>query len=236
MINSKFKSRFFLTLSMVACFVGALHSKPVAWNVVPTTESVLIQDSRWHTLSGKEKSVMLQIMSHQFLVAIEALKNDTAMYQSLSSKYDFLAMSHDDVFQFFLLSQGVRITDQGIQRARYCMQQLLDFGLSPNHKLSNGDTVLHDAIKAQNWSVVEVLLRAQADVTLTDAAGKTPFDYVRLSDMKHMWFHGGSGALLYKHLTLCQKARANLPESGTVVLMAILAATAYGYYKVVIAK
>lgn len=205
MINSNFKSRFFLTLSMAACFMGVLYPKPVNWNVVPTTGSVLIQDPRWHTLSSKEKSVMLQIMSKQILVALETLKNDTAMYQSLSSKYDLLTMSFSDYdysFRFFLLSQGVRITDQAIQASRYHMQELFDFGLSPNHKLSNGDTLLHNAIKNKDWSAVEILLRAQADVTLTDGAGKTPFEYVKMSDMAI--YHVGK--LTYKQLTALSKS------------------------------
>ena len=234
MIKSNFQSRFFLCMSMAACFMGVLRSEDVTWHVVPETESVLIQDHRWHTLTGKAKSVMLQIVGNECQAAAQALKDDAATYQMLSGKYDLLAMSYTDkTLTFFLMSQGVKITDQAIKAFCYNMTQFLEFGLSPNHTLSNGDTILHNAIKNKDWRTVEVLLEAHADVTLTDAAGKTPFEYVTLSDESSYYFVNNK-SLLYKHLTWCQKVRSACPRSETVIQAVCLAAMVYGYYKAVI--
>ncbi len=236
MIKSNFQSRFFLCMSMAACFMGVLRSEGVSWHVVPETESVLIQDPRWHTLSSKQKSVMLQIVGSERQAAAQALKDDVATYQALSGKYDLLAMSgNDNALVFFLLSQGVKITDQAIKAFGYNMTQFLEFGLSPNHTLSNGDTILHNAIKNKDWRTAEVLLKAQADVTLTDAAGKTPFEYMTLSDARNYYVYDHK-SLLYKHLTWCQKVNSMFPRTETVIQVAVMSAMIYGYYKTVIAS
>ncbi|MCX5923846.1 MAG: hypothetical protein NTZ68_00255 [Candidatus Dependentiae bacterium] len=220
-------------VSMVAC--GSFQAKPVTWNVMPETESALIQDSRWHQLSSKEKSVMLEVVNNDYNKSklAQLLQDDVVTYQKLSSLYDLLALAvknNNETFLFFLLSQGSKVTDLAINAA-YDVQieKFLEFGLSPNHKLSNGDTMLINAMKAKNWNVARALLYANADLSLTDSMGKKAFDYVTMKDIDNYCFKG-TQSVFYKHLTFLQKVKAVSPCGDTVMALAVYGTMAYCAY------
>lgn len=208
-----------MVLSAFSC--GVFSAEPAGWNVMPENESELIQDSRWHQLSDTEKTAMLSILagSSNGLQALELLAKDLKTYQKLSGLYDLLAIAvknHQETLLFFLLSQGVKITDRAINSAYEThFITFLEFGLSPDYTLANGDTLLVNAVKGKKWGVAKLLLEAQADVMVKDAAGKTAFEYVTLSDIN--WYFNGSSSIFYKHLTFLQKLKSRCPSSQTIV-------------------
>ncbi|HSW75624.1 MAG TPA: ankyrin repeat domain-containing protein [Candidatus Saccharimonadales bacterium] len=231
-----FKISRYAIVSMIAC--ASLQADQVTWNVMPETQSVLIQDARWHQLSSKEKSIMLEIVATNIYgqknTAAQLLQDDDIATQKLSSLYDLLAFAvknNNKTLLFFLLSHGVNVTDQAVNAlSEYQMEKFFEFGLSPNHRLSNGDTLLINAMKHKKWDIARALLKAQAEVTLTDASGKKAFDYVTMSDIN---WHFENDTNLYKHLTCLQKLKALRPHTDTILCLTFLAAASYGFYKLV---
>ncbi len=59
------------------------------------------------------------------------------------------------------------------------LRALLDAGVNPNAKLSNGTTALHFAGHKGEDHLVRLLISRGADPTAKDSAGRTPMDYTR---------------------------------------------------------
>lgn len=65
------------------------------------------------------------------------------------------------------------------------LEALLKLGADPNQRKPNGNSALHIAIERRNWPMATSLVKAQADVTLTNQSGQTP-----LGMFMSQWYSG----------------------------------------------
>lgn len=194
------------------------------WNAMPTTPAVLVSDARWHELSPKEQSIMLHILDGTAAdIIVKELSENITAYKKISGLYDLLAIAinkNSNAFLFFLLSQGVAITDQAIFESykienAYILSKLFKFGLNPNHKLSNGDTLFIDAIKNNRIEVIRLLLDQEAiDTSLVDATDKTAFDYITINTFDY-------GYQTYKFIEIGLNPNHVLSNGDRLLLAAI---------------